>query len=59
MAVFTITYEAKCKHCRHFEYEYKTKKDGTRSKVKRYYCAVKNKTWDLSMKEKACDKLEL
>lgn len=59
MSVFTITFEAKCKHCKNFASEYKTKKDGSKSKLKRYFCSKGFKSWNLDFKDKACDKFEI
>jgi hypothetical protein len=59
MSIVTITYEAKCKHCINYASEGKMKKDGTPSKLRRWFCAKGHKSWDLSVKDKACDKLEL
>lgn len=56
--IFEIIYEAKCKHCANFKSEKKIKKDGSKSKINRYYCEKKHKTWNLDKKEKACDKFE-
>lgn len=62
MSTVIITYEAKCKHCKHFKYGTITKEDGTPSKKKVASC---NNTLSnyynttLTQKSKACDKLEL
>ena len=62
MSTIIITYEAKCKHCLHFEYVRITKKDGNPSKRMQAYCSNKDSEYyhqHLTLKSKACEKLEL
>lgn len=59
MTVITIIYEAKCKHCINFTSEKRIKKDGSQSKLRHWFCSKGHKSWDLTTKDKACDKLEL
>lgn len=62
MSVVNITYEAKCKHCRFFNYTNLNKKDGSKSKVRRAFCTnPKSEMFSeqLTLKAKACNKLEL
>jgi hypothetical protein len=62
MSVVIIQYEARCKHCRFFNYSNLTKKDGDKSKIKRAFCTNPISvrfTEQLTLKHKACDKLEL
>ena len=62
MSVVIIQYEAKCKHCRFFNYSNLTKKNGDKSKIKRAVCTNPISvrfTEQLTLKHKACDKLEL
>jgi hypothetical protein len=62
MSVVIITYDAKCKHCQHFEYKNIPKKDGTRSKINRAFCKNKKSLRfdeQLTLKTKACDKIKL
>ena len=62
MGQVVMIYDAKCKHCLHFRYKSLTKNDGTTSKVKRAFCNNPNSPMfqsDLTLKSKACDKIEL
>jgi hypothetical protein len=62
MSVVTIIYEAKCKHCKFFNYSNLSKKDGTKSKTRRAFCTNPKSemfTKQLTLKTKACNKLEL
>lgn len=62
MSVVIITYEAKCKHCRFFNYTNLNNKDGSKSKVRRAFCTNPNSEMfgqQLTLKTKACSKLEL
>lgn len=60
MAIFEMTYEAKCKHCKHFKVRYPLNKDGSTSKRKEHYCeSPKGRTWNLTLKDKACKNIEL
>jgi hypothetical protein len=60
--IITITYDAKCKHCRFFNLSNITKKDGSISKIKRSFCInPKSEEFNkqLTLKSKACDKIEI
>ena len=62
MGQVIMIYDAKCKHCLHMKYRRLTKTDGSESKVMRGYCDNQNSPLykqDLTLKSKACDKLEL
>ena len=62
MAILSITYEARCKHCIHFRYKSITKKNGEKSKKMQGYCDNKNSkvyNQNLTLKDRACDNLEL
>lgn len=62
MAQVIITYDAKCKHCRFFNYTNLQKKDGKKSKVRRAFCTNPQSdmfTKQLTLKSKACNNLEL
>lgn len=62
MAIVEIISEAKCKHCKHFKSERIIKKDGTLSFRRKYFCGipdVSGRNWNLTMKNKVCDKWEL
>lgn len=50
MSVVEIIYDAKCKHCKHFDYKYKGKR-------KEYRCNITLEK--LTLKSKICDKFEL
>ena len=62
MITIIMTYDAKCKHCRFFNYSNIEKKDGTKSKIRRAFCTNPKSelfTQQLTLKSKACNKLEL
>ena len=62
MSTVTITYNAKCKHCKYFKYNNLNKKDGTKSKIRRAFCINHNSqkfTEQLTLKTLACNKIEL
>lgn len=62
MSVIIIQYEAKCKHCRFFNYTNLNKKNGGKSKVRRAFCTNPKSeifTKQITLKSKACNKLEL
>ncbi len=48
--ILEITYDAKCKHCKHFDYFYKGKR-------KQHKCNLTEEA--LTLKSKVCDKFEL
>lgn len=62
MSQVIIYYDAKCKHCIHFEHKHPIKKDGSKSKKTVAFCNnVRSFLYNenLTLKSKACDKIEL
>lgn len=60
--IVEIIHDAKCKHCRFFNYTKIMKKDGTKSKINRAFCTnpiSERFTQQLTLKTLACKNIKL